>query len=187
MFHRGSESISFSDVHGPFLDLLPPHPGRALDVGAGTGRDAAALAEAGWAVDAVEPVADFRSLGQIAHPSERIHWLDDVLPHLTTLQKRSGEYELVIVSAVWMHLSLHERMQAMPVLSRLSKASGLILLTLRHGPVPTGRWMDDVSGDETVRLAIAAGLTLIRRLDDQSSAMANKRDVTWTRLAFSKC
>ncbi|MDH6550225.1 ubiquinone/menaquinone biosynthesis C-methylase UbiE [Streptomyces sp. SAI-041] len=37
---RVYESVSFEDVHGALLDLLPPAPARVLDVGAGTGRDA---------------------------------------------------------------------------------------------------------------------------------------------------
>ena len=37
------ESISFADAQAPILQLIPPAPGRALDIGAGTGRDAAGL------------------------------------------------------------------------------------------------------------------------------------------------
>ena len=37
------------------VNLLPRPPGRALDVGAGTGRDAAWLARLGFQVVAVEP------------------------------------------------------------------------------------------------------------------------------------
>jgi hypothetical protein len=37
------ESISFADAHAPVLHLIPPAPCRALDIGAGTGRDAAGL------------------------------------------------------------------------------------------------------------------------------------------------
>ena len=37
------ESISFADAQAPVLQLIPPAPGRALDIGAGTGRDAAGL------------------------------------------------------------------------------------------------------------------------------------------------
>jgi SAM-dependent methyltransferase len=181
-FHEASESFTFEDLHGQFLDLLPTPPGRALDAGAGTGRDAAALAAAGWDVDAVEPVADFIRRGQHAHPSDRIHWFRDALPHLPALRGKSDEYALVVVSTVRMHLAREERGDAMTTLSRLTASSGVMLLTLRHGPVPEGRWMDDVSGDETV----GQGLTLLRRLDNQPSAMAGKPGVTWTRLAFVK-
>jgi protein-L-isoaspartate O-methyltransferase len=38
------ESISFADVHRQILHLIPRTSSRILDIGAGTGRDAAALA-----------------------------------------------------------------------------------------------------------------------------------------------
>ena len=37
------ESVRFTDVHGPVLHLMPRRPGLVLDIGSGTGRDAAAL------------------------------------------------------------------------------------------------------------------------------------------------
>lgn len=49
------ESISFADAHAPVLQLIPPAPCHALDIGAGTGRDAAGLAALGHSVVAVEP------------------------------------------------------------------------------------------------------------------------------------
>src|SRR4029450_11932417 len=41
------ESVHFVDLHGPVLHLLPTVPSDVLDIGAGTGRDAAALAGMG--------------------------------------------------------------------------------------------------------------------------------------------
>ncbi|MFF3403121.1 hypothetical protein ACFYW6_32055 [Streptomyces sp. NPDC002659] len=38
------EEVTFDEVHSDVLQLVPVEPGRILDVGAGTGRDAAALA-----------------------------------------------------------------------------------------------------------------------------------------------
>jgi len=38
------EGLTFADVHRDTLHLIPKTPGRVLDIGAGTGRDAAALA-----------------------------------------------------------------------------------------------------------------------------------------------
>jgi len=58
------ESVSFADVHREILHLIPATPSRALDVGAGTGRDAAALAALGHAVVAVEPTPELRAHGQ---------------------------------------------------------------------------------------------------------------------------
>ena len=49
------ESISFADVHAEVAHLIPPAPARIADIGAGSGRDAAALARMGHQVIAVEP------------------------------------------------------------------------------------------------------------------------------------
>ena len=185
-FHRASEALTFEEVHADLLDLIPQRPGRALDVGAGTGRDAAALASRGWAVDAVEPVAGFRELGQQTHPSPRITWLDDTLPHLETVRTRGQRYGLVVACAVWMHLSADERNIAWSGLAGLVRTDGVVIMSLRHGPVPAGRWMDDVSGDETVERATAVGFRLLRRSDARPSLLPGKEQVSWTRLAFGR-
>ncbi|MFE2409972.1 SAM-dependent methyltransferase, partial [Kitasatospora sp. NPDC059408] len=41
------ESVTFAEVHREMLHLFPAPPAAVLDVGAGTGRDAAALAALG--------------------------------------------------------------------------------------------------------------------------------------------
>jgi ubiquinone/menaquinone biosynthesis C-methylase UbiE len=41
------ESISFADHHRSVIHLIPTVPGRVLDIGSGTGRDAAGLAGLG--------------------------------------------------------------------------------------------------------------------------------------------
>ncbi|RUT67608.1 SAM-dependent methyltransferase, partial [Flavobacterium cupreum] len=49
------ESLSFEHVHADLLDLLPAPGATILDVGAGSGRDAAWFAARGYDVVAVEP------------------------------------------------------------------------------------------------------------------------------------
>lgn len=51
------EALSPESVHGWAADLLPQGNALALDVGAGTGRDAAWLTSRGYEVVAVEPSA----------------------------------------------------------------------------------------------------------------------------------
>jgi hypothetical protein len=60
-----------------------------------------------------------------------------------------------------MHLDAHQRERAMPRVASLLSSGGTMSLTLRHGPVPPGRRMFEVSGDETTRLAQAEGLRLV--------------------------
>ena len=59
------EALAFPDVHNSLLALLPAAEGAlALDVGAGSGRDAAWLAEQGFEVVAVEPSRAMRGRHQ---------------------------------------------------------------------------------------------------------------------------
>ncbi|ALJ36361.1 SAM-dependent methyltransferase [Azospirillum brasilense] len=55
------ESVAAEDVHGAVLNLLPSAPGAVLDVGTGTGRDAAWLARLGHQVVAVKASAGMRA------------------------------------------------------------------------------------------------------------------------------
>lgn len=179
------ESIAFAELHRPVLHLMPPAPATVLDIGAGTGRDAAALAALGHQVTAVEPTAALR-LGAIArHRSPRIEWLDDSLPELARLAGRDGGFDLVMLTAVWMHLDAAQRRQAMPRVARLVREGGVMILSLRHGPVPPGRRMFEVSADETVTLAAAEGMRPLLRLDHRDGLL-QRPGVSWTRLAFSK-
>ena len=178
------ESITFADVHRAVLHLIPTAPCLILDIGAGTGRDAAALVALGHRVVAVEPTAELRDRAAALHPSPRIEWVDDHLPDLARIATRGDRFDMVMLTAVWMHLDREQRERAMPTVARLLARAGLVTLTLRHGPVPVGRRMFQVSADETVRLAEAEGLRVVVRLENQPDAFG-RSDVTWTRLAFS--
>jgi protein-L-isoaspartate O-methyltransferase len=185
-FAERAESVSFARLHAKVLHLMPPPPGAVLDIGSGTGRDAAQLAAMGYRVVAAEPVAELRAKAQALHPSRQIEWLDDSLPDLATLVGRKAQFDLIMLTAVWMHLGPAQRGQAMPKIAGLLRRNGVMILSLRHGPVPAGRRMFDVSADETMTLAGEAGLRLTLHLDNQPSQLAGKSDVTWTLLAFTK-
>ncbi|MCC7273976.1 MAG: class I SAM-dependent methyltransferase [Alphaproteobacteria bacterium] len=179
------ESIAFADLHGAILHLLPAVPGRILDIGAGTGRDAAALAAMGHDVVAVEPTAALRRAAGVLHPSPRIEWLDDSLPDLTALGDRGEGFDAVMLTAVWMHLDATQRRRAMPRVAALVRPGGGLFLSLRHGPVPPGRRMFEVSAAETLALAAREGLTATLRREGEP-ALSGAAGVVWTRLAFAK-
>ena len=103
-FYDQYQSLTFEKVHQDWLSFLEGQSGLALDVGAGSGRDARALAAQGWDVVAVEPAAGLRELGQGATRSQSIHWVDDQLPDLGKIRKLSYRFDLILVSAVWMHI-----------------------------------------------------------------------------------
>lgn len=181
------EKVSFTELHRPVLHLIPPAPCNVLDIGAGTGRDVAHLAALGHRVAAVEPTAELRTSAAALHPSPRIEWLDDSLPELASLMHRRQQFDLVMLTAVWMHLDAPQRRQAMPKLAALVRIGGTIIMSLRHGPAPSGRRMFDVGAEETVALAQEQRLRTVLHLRTPSMQPANRlAGVTWTRLAFIK-
>ncbi|MGE0668914.1 MAG: class I SAM-dependent methyltransferase [Sphingomonadales bacterium] len=181
------EAISFAEAHSDILHLLPEAPGLALDIGSGTGRDAAHLAGLGHRVVAVEPTDSMRIGAARLHPSNLIEWIDDGLPDLARLAGRKATFDLVMMTAVWMHLDAADRRRAMPVVGSLLRPGGTMIMTLRHGPVPAGRRMFEVSVEETVALARDARLSPVFDHHWISLREPNKSaGVTWTRLAFSK-
>jgi SAM-dependent methyltransferase len=182
---RQYESITFADAHRPYLHLIPTAPSRVLDIGAGTGRDAAALAEMGHQVIAAEPTAELRAHAARLHPSPRIEWLDDSLPDLAVLGARGEPFDLVMMTAVWMHLDEDQRRRAMPKVAGLVRPGGTLILSLRYGPVPPGRRMFAVTADETIALAADAGLALMHQFDNQPGGFG-RTDVSWTKLVFRK-
>jgi SAM-dependent methyltransferase len=179
------ERIPFAKLHEEVLHLIPSIPCRALDIGSGTGRDAAALAELGHDVVAVEPTEPFRSTAAQLHPSARIEYLDDSLPNLASLAEREDKFDLVMLTAVWMHLDKAQRQKAMKAIASLMCAGGVLILSLRYGPVPPGRRMFNVSAEETSGFAQDEGLALVLELENQPSFFG-RPGVSRTRLVFSK-
>ncbi|WP_327673738.1 class I SAM-dependent methyltransferase [Kitasatospora sp. NBC_00458] len=176
------EAVTFAEVHRETLHLFPAEPAAVLDVGAGTGRDAAALAALGHRVVAAEPTPELRRIGERLHAGCGVRWVDDALPGLPRLRAAGERFDLVLLTAVWMHLAADERPSALDALAELLAPAGHLHLTLRHGPVPPGRRMFDVSADETVELARARGLSPLLRTE--RADLHGRTDVRWTELVL---
>jgi len=155
------ESVSFADVHRDVLHLFPSQPSVILDIGAGSGRDAAALAGQGHVVVAAEPTAELRALGAQIHADRDIEWVDDSLPEMRVLRSRGQRFNLILLTAVWMHLDGQQRASAMEGIADMLASEGRVVLSLRHGPVPAGRRMFKVSAHETIELARGHGLGVV--------------------------
>lgn len=181
------ESIPPADAHRAVLHLIPATPASVLDIGSGTGRDAAWFASQGHRVVAVEPTDAMRLPAMALHPSPAIGWLDDSLPDLALVRKRGETFDLVMLSAVWMHLDEAQRRQAMPHLAALVRPAGTLIMKIRHGPVPPGRRMFEVSAEETIALALMQDLHPVLNLRTESIRKRNRAaGVSWINLAFVK-
>jgi SAM-dependent methyltransferase len=179
------ESLAFEHVQRWSLPLIPAGPRRILEIGAGTGRDAAGFAALGHSVVAVEPTSELRTRAAELHPSPAIEWVDDSLPDLVAVMARGETFDVVMMTAVWMHLDEVQRRRAMPNIATLLRPGGLAAMTLRHGPVPQGRRMFAVTAEETIELAREARFDLLLNAY-APEGIQQRPGVAWTRLAFTR-
>jgi SAM-dependent methyltransferase len=181
------ESVPQGEKHRAVLHLIPRDPSSVLDIGAGTGADAAWYASLGHRVLAVEPVSELRIPGMALHPSPMIEWLDDSLPELAITLGMRRRFDFVALTAVWMHLEPPERAQAMPRVASLVRGGGVLVMALRHGPFVPGRRTFDVSAEETIALARQHGLETLLSVRARSIGTMNRQaGVEWSRLAFRR-
>ncbi|EIF29009.1 methyltransferase family protein [Burkholderia sp. Ch1-1] len=157
-FFETYESLEFRYMHKVFFRFLPKDGGRCLDVGAGSGRDAAAMARRGYKVTAVEPSIGLRTLAEQHHGGLSIKWLDDSLPELRTVKALRTRYAFILLSAIWMHISPDDRPESLKTLAELLEPEGYLAMTLRLGTPDPERTMFPVSSSELVRQAAASGL-----------------------------
>jgi SAM-dependent methyltransferase len=126
------DSVTFSAVH-PLLSHHLPNAGRALDIGAGSGRDSRALATHGLAVTAIEPSAGLRAIGE-AHGGS-ICWVDDRLPDLASLTGEPHRYDLILCSAVLMLVAPDDLLPSFATMARLLTPAGRVAINIR-APMP---------------------------------------------------
>lgn len=169
-------SLEFEIVHQAWSVYWPESGTSVLDVGAGSGRDVRWFFNRGCSVVAVEPAAGFRHIGK-ENSSDDIVWLDDALPNLPQVQRFKQRFDLIILSAVWMHLPINQRADAIKVLSALLSDSGTLVVTLRHGEFKDSRESFAVSVSELEQLGANAGLAVCHLASGADSL--NREEVTW--------
>lgn len=171
------DSISFETAHAAVLPWIPEAADRVLDVGAGSGRDAAWFAAKGYQVFAIEPSQAMRAAAAARHPSPNICWINDRLPELAWVLEQPVNYGLVWCSALWMHLAPMQRPEAIQRLLLRLVPGGRLFISLRHGSSDDDRMLYAVNVDEVRRLAAAGGA---RTLAVAASNDALARDgVAW--------
>ena len=173
-----------NDVHADWAPShLPEKPGFACDIGAGSGRDANWLAAKGWEVVAVEPSALRDLAAPKTHP--RVVWLNDALPGLRALRGLGRRFDLILLSAVWMHVAPQACERAFRILSELLNPSGLLVITFRQGTdaaEKAERGFHDVSADELIGYANRRAIAL-RGRSTRPDLMG--RDLEWETLVFA--
>jgi SAM-dependent methyltransferase len=176
------EAIDPAKGYAWLAELMPTAPALVLDVGAGTGRDAAWLTQLGHDVIAVEPSAAMRTEGEKRHSAHGLRWVADRLPALPSVHRLGLAFDLILLSAVWQHVAPGERERAMRKLLALLRPGGVLVLTLRHGPAEAERAMHPVSLAEVEHLARRHG-ALVACVADLPDQMG-RAEISWTGVAL---
>ncbi|KXO12835.1 hypothetical protein AKG98_4031 [Moritella sp. JT01] len=179
-------SKSFEEVHAAWAEFLPPilnkSNARILDLGAGAGRDSRYLAEQGQVSDisivAVEPAKLLAEIGQQQTQGLNVKWVEDSLPALDVVSRQEVSFDLILLSAVWMHIPKSDRPRAIRKLANLLKPGAKLVISLRHGPSGDERKMHDVSTEELELLAKTVGLSVVLKTEHDSDKLG-RDSVHW--------
>ncbi|MBA6222629.1 methyltransferase domain-containing protein [Colwellia sp. MB02u-18] len=192
-------SKSFDEVHQSWSQLLPSviknAHARILDIGAGSGRDAKHIAQLAAQthgtenkvqIVAVEPANLLAELGARQTTGLNVKWLTDSLPALSVITKQEVSFDLILLSAVWMHIPVNDRARSIRKLANLLKPGGKLVVSLRHGQTiedRNERKMHAVCADELKQLASDVGL--FTKLETQKESDKLGRDhVSWQTLVL---
>ena len=174
------QSLSFENVHGSWLKKVNLHQHKtALDIGAGSGRDALALSHFGLTVTAIEPAQSLKSKA-VELTGDKVCWLSDTLPELSSLTHNT--FDVILVSAVWMHLTPKEQNQSLKRITALLNFGGVAIITLRHGSFKDDRKSFEVSSARLTNDAKEIGLKLF--LHDKGADKLNRSDIYWETIVF---
>ena len=154
-----------------------------MDVGAGSGRDSAFIATLGHVVTAVEPSSKILSIAKIIHSDLDICWIRDSLPNLRKISP-DNQYDLIVVSAVWMHVHPLDREKSFKKLMELLSENGTIYLTLRLGKPMPSRSIFKVSLEETQKLANKFGFHT--KIISRNNDLLSRKGIKWAAVAISK-
>lgn len=127
--HAAELAGSYESIRGGVRRFFPLAfaPGsRILDIGAGSGRDMAALVSEGYAAYGVEPTAAFREVAVRQHPELADRLFDGALPSLPSL----GKFDGLLCTAVLQHVPRAHLFDAVYSFKELLNPCGRVLLVI---------------------------------------------------------
>lgn len=181
-FAEEYEKIFPEKVHEHWVQFLPIAKAQILDIGAGSGRDAAWFVKMGHEVVAVEPADALRQRAQELHCDTSIQWIDDYLPTLRKIYKLGLKFDLILICAVWMHIKPSDREKAFSKIVGLLKPGGILVFNLRYGESTNERKMYTVDSETMCERAAHFGLKLM--LNTESPDRLGRLNISWRLIVF---
>lgn len=163
---------------------------RVLDVGCGSGRDAARLLGSGYDAYGIEPVEALRHAAMAVHPELAGRIDEGGLPG--TGDAFGGEFDGILCSAVLMHVPDTDLLDAALALRRLLKPGGRLLLSIpaSRGDLlsgdrdANGRLFSPYSADEISLLLERLGFGPISRWESDDAL--GRSGTSWTTLLLER-
>ena len=177
-------SLKFKDIFSDIEQFICNSSGCALDVGAGSGRDSAALSDLGFDVTAVEPSKKMRELAASFYRKNKIKWIDDSLPFLKKIISSKKKFDLILISAVWMHLTSQEQVESLSSLMKLLQPKGNIIITLRLGPKEPDRHIQEINISELLTNALKLGF-IIAYVSEIRDDSFNRPHIKWQKVVLT--
>lgn len=161
---------------------------RLLDVGAGSGRDLAALLRNGFDAYGVEPIDELRAEAIRRHAELQDRLLPGELPEIGT--PFGGQYDGLLCSAVLMHVPEKDLFDAVFALRGLLKPRGRLLISLplartdvgSDGRDASGRLFSPYTAEHLQLLFERVGFQQIGRWDDDDAL--GRTGTRWFSLLF---
>jgi SAM-dependent methyltransferase/5-methylcytosine-specific restriction endonuclease McrA len=174
--HAADIAARYESSPSPVERCFPlafPARSRVLDVGAGSGRDLAALIKAGYDGHGVEPCAGLRQAAILAHPELAGRLIDGALPDLGV--PFGGDFDGIVCCAVLMHLAEGQMFDSALALRSLLKPHGRVLMSIPTARTDVGEDCRDDGGrlfqpyvpEELQLLFERLGFQLIGRWDTE--------------------
>jgi SAM-dependent methyltransferase len=156
------ESIRATDANAWLRKDLPRSPALVLDVGAGSGRDAAWLQTLGYKVIAVEPSSEMAAHARRLGRCRDIEWIDDRLPQLAKVFAKNSRFDFILANAMWMHVAPDERAPAIAALLGLLSPGGRLAIAFSQGTPQANRPFFECQGEEILDIALNEGAQLVK-------------------------
>lgn len=188
--HATDLAVRYESAESPvarFFASAFPQGSRVLDVGAGSGRDIAALLASGYDACGAEPSQALRQEALRHHPELQNRLAETSLPNLG--QPFGGAFDGVLCSAVLMHVSEADLFDAAFSLRDVLKPHGRLLISLplsrpdvKAGRDPFGRMFSAYTAEHLQLLFERLGFQAIGRWD--SNDALGRAGTRWYTLLF---
>lgn len=157
---------------------LPEDCAAVLDIGAGTGRDADWIQNQrpDAEIYVIEPNPVFDEF-----LADRFHRVDDRLPDLKRLSAGATRFDVILLSAVFMHVAPNQHRRVFRKLANLLRPGGVLVITTKLNAAEPERDHYEVREDTLPRLAIEQGLQVVTSSTSHDHA---GREIVWGQYIF---